>query len=166
MSGMDKEVSNITIENAEIFGKNFKGEKKLPYNKEGNRNFCVFVDRDTATTLKNDGWNIKETQPREGDDPDDFETKYYLRVKVSYGGKVPPIAVLINSRGKKKLTEETIDQLDWVYIDKCDLIINPYVYEIPETGKRGISAYLKAIYVTVKEDYLESKYADVPDLDY
>jgi hypothetical protein len=63
------------------------------------------------------------------------------------------------------LTEETIDQLDWSIIESCDLVIRPYNYPAIAGRPAGVSAYLKAMYVTVVEDDFAKKYADIPDLD-
>lgn len=153
--------SNIKIEGARLIFRNFKGEAS-DYNAKGNRNFGVLLDDDLAKDLKDDGWNVKHLKPRD-DDPDRY-AQPWLSVKVKFG-KIPPIAVLINSRGRKNLTEDTIEQLDWTSIENCDLVIRPYNY--PETNGRpaGVSAYLKAIYVTIQEDEFAGKYADIPSLD-
>ncbi len=153
--------SNIKIEGAKLIFKNFKG-KKSDYNDEGNRNFGVLLDDDLAEQLELDGWNVKHLRPRP-DDPDQY-AQPWLSVHVKFN-PYPPVVVLINSRGKKRLDEETIDQLDWSIISHCDVLIRPYNY--PARGGRpaGVAAYLKAIYVTISEDEFAMKYADIPDLD-
>lgn len=152
---------NITIERASLIYKNFQGAATA-FNQEGNRNFGVLLDDDMAKHLSEEGWNVKYRKPRE-DDPEQYRQPW-LPVKVKFGDR-PPIAVLINSRGKRRLTEETIGQLDWTLMENVDLIIRPYHY--PEMAGRpaGISAYMNAIYVTIMENDLERKYADVRDLD-
>lgn len=157
----ERVTSNISIEGAKLIFKNFQG-KKTDYNDEGNRNFGVLLDDELADKLKADGWRVKY-RPARDDDPDRYEQPW-LSVKVKFN-PYPPIAVLINSRGKKKLTEETIDQLDWSIIKNCDLIIRPYNYPAIKGRPAGVSAYLKAIYVTISEDAFAEKYADVRDLD-
>lgn len=153
--------NNINIEGAKLTYRNFKGEAG-PYNAAGNRNFSVLLDDQLAEQLIDDGWNVKFKKPRE-DDPEQYRQPY-LTVKVKFG-KIPPIVTLITSRGKKKLDEDTIDQLDWTRIKNCDVIIRPYNYPEMPGRPAGVSAYLKAIYVTVDEDEFEEKYADIPDLD-
>ena len=157
-----KVTSNIHLEGARLIFKNFQG-KRTDFNDEGNRNFGVLLDDDLADKLKADGWRVKYLQPKP-DDPEEH-AKPWLFVRVKFN-PYPPIAVLINSRGKKKLTEETIDQLDWSVIKNCDLIIRPYNYPAIKGRPAGVAAYLKAIYVTISEDEFAEKYADIPDLDY
>lgn len=156
-----KVMSNIKIEGARLIFKNFQG-KGSNFNKKGDKNFGVLIDDELAEDLKEDGWRIKYRPPRE-DDPEKHE-QAWLPVKVKFG-KYPPIAVLITSRGKTRLDEETIGQLDWTAIKTVDLIIRPYNY--PEANGRpaGVAAYLKSIYVTVNEDDLALKYADIPNAD-
>ncbi len=160
-----KNISNIKIEGGRLIFKNFQGKEELPYNKAGDRNFGVLLDDELAEQLKVDGWNVKYRPPRQ----DDGYEQPWLSVKVKYG-KYPPIVVLINSNGKVRLTEETIDQLDWTLIKTADMIIRPYNYPamVDKNGKEqrpaGVAAYLKSLYVTVQEDDLATKYADIPEI--
>lgn len=157
----EKVTGNINIEGARLIFKNFQG-KKTDFNDEGNRNFGVLLDDDLAESLMRDGWKVKHLRPRE-DDPEQYEQPW-LPVKVKFN-PYPPIAWLINSRGKVRLDEENIDQLDWSIIKNCDLIIRPYNYPAIKGRPAGVTAYLKAIYVTIVEDEFAEKYGNVPDLD-
>lgn len=156
-----KITENIKIEGAKLIFKNFQG-KGSEYNAEGNRNFGVLIADEDADRLSADGWNIKTLRPRE-DDPEQHEQPW-LPVKVKFN-PYPPVAMLISSRGKKRLDEETIDQLDWSIIKNCDLIIRPYNYPAIAGRPGGVSAYLKAIYVTIVEDEFSEKYGELPFLD-
>jgi hypothetical protein len=53
--------------------------------------------------------------------------------------------------------------LDWADFAKVDLIMSPYKYDV--NGNQGVSAYLKTIFVTIREDELEQRYADVPEIE-
>lgn len=146
---------NIAIENARIAFRNFSG-KEGKYNPEGRRNFCVFLESDVAEELKMDGWNIRWLEPRNPDE----EKQAYLQVAVNFS-VAPPKIVAITSRNKTVLDETTISILDWAEIESCDLIIRPYNWEV--SGKRGVKAYIKTMYITLAEDEFEEKYRDVPD---
>lgn len=150
-----KVTNNITIENARIGFRNFSG-KEGKYNPAGKRNFCVFLEKELAETLEEDGWNVRYLRPREEDE----EPQAYLQASVSFGN-VPPKIVMISSRGKTPIGEDEVNILDWAEIANVDLILRPYNWEV--NGKSGVKAYLKAMYVTISEDEFESKYSDVPD---
>lgn len=146
---------NVTLENVRIAFRNFSG-KEGQYNREGDRNFAVLLDPEIATQMIEDGWNVKQLKPREeGDQPQD-----YIQVSVSYKGR-PPRIVMITSRGRTPLGEEEVNILDWAEVRNVDLIINPYEWTV--SGKSGVKAYLQSLFVTIEEDDLERKYADVPD---
>lgn len=161
MSEERKITNNITIENAKIIFKNFQG-REGDYNKAGDRNFGVLLNDDDAEIFARDGWPVKYLKPQQ-DDPKQYRQPW-MPVKVRFG-KFPPIAALITSRGKTKLTEETIGQIDSAYIKNVDLIIRPYNYPATPYCQAGVSAYLKAIYVTIYEDELTLKYGDIPDME-
>jgi len=147
--------SNIVMENARIGFRNFSG-KEGKFNPKGKRNFCVFLEKGFADELDKDGWNIKWLKPREEED----EPQAYLQVSVAYGN-FDPRMVLVSSHGKTLLDEESVDLLDWVEIKNVDVIIRPYNWEV--SGKSGVKAYAKSMYITIMEDEFEQKYFDVPD---
>lgn len=160
--------SQLMIENAEVLFRNFAG---LPsqYNPPGSRNFVVKLDRDVADAMIKDGWSVGTLKPRdEGDEPEPM-----VRVTVKYTNRLgqpvkrPPQIVMITSRGRNTIPEELVDTLDWVDIKQVDLVIRPFHWTMHEgtaMEKRGISAYLKSFYVTIEEDPLELKYADIPEI--
>lgn len=153
---MPKQLDNALIQDARIIFRNFTGAAGR-FNAEGKRNFNVLLDDETAERMKADGWNVKYLQPREeGDLP-----QARLEVSVYYGKGVPPRVIMITSKGKTPLDESLVSLLDWVEIENVDMILRPYSWDV--SGKTGVKAYLKAIYVTIREDELERKYMDVPD---
>lgn len=148
-------VENVTFTGVKIGFRNFSGEEGR-YNRKGARNFCVFLDPDSAESLKRDGWNVKQT--KENPKVEDWEPLYYIKVNVNFNGPRPPKIALLTSRGKTYLTEDTVNVLDYANIKNVDFIMVPYHYEIVDTS--GISAYLKTMFVEIEEDELEEKYAD------
>jgi hypothetical protein len=151
---------NITLENVNIVFRNFSGAEG-PFNKAGERNFGLLIDADSAEAMERDGWNIKYLKPREeGDEP-----QAWLKIKVNFNGR-PPRVVLITENGqgeksKTPLDESMVSILDWAPIETVDLIINPYEWTV--SGNTGITAYLQSIFVTMAQDDLEKKYANVPE---
>lgn len=147
--------ANITIEDAQIRFRNFSG-KEGQFNREGDRNFVVLLDPDMANVLVQDGWNVKTLEAREEGDL----AQPYLQVSVGYKA-APPQIVMITSRGRTQLSESEVALLDAVDIKTADLIIRPYVWEV--SGKTGVKAYLKDLFITIEENALDLKYADLPD---
>ena len=151
----------VLFEDRRILFRNFSGEEGR-FNAKGQRNFNVLLEDEEAERMLADGWNVKYLQPKEeGDLP-----QPRLEVSVKYEGRdgrkvTPPRIILITSRGKTPLDESMVSLLDWAEIETVDLIINPYVWSVNEKG--GVKAYLKSMYVTIREDALEKKYLDVPD---
>lgn len=149
--------NNVLMEGVTIIFRNFKGEEG-PFNKEGTRNFGVLIDDKTAEDMAADGWNVKTLQPRE-EDEDDVEQPW-LPVDIRFD-VFPPNVYLITERGRTRLVEDQIGMLDWAEITNVDLIVRPYPWKF--NGKTGIKAYVKTMVVSIEEDELERKYADVDE---
>lgn len=143
------------IEDAEIVFQNFAGVQGK-YNAPGKRNFCIILTPKDESEMIREGWNVKYLKGRDDNDP----PKPYIQVAVSYAGKRPPKVMTVSKvHGKRELPEELVDLIDEVEMETVDVIIRQYPWEVQ--GNRGIKAYLKTIVVTIKEDYLELKYAHV-----
>jgi hypothetical protein len=148
--------NSVVMEGVRIIFRNFAG-KEGKYNREGDRNFGVLLDDDVAEAMAKDGWNVKWLKPRDEDDKE----QAYLTVAVNFKGR-PPRVVMVTSRGRTPLGEEDVEVLDWADISNVDMIVRPYEWAV--NGKTGIKAYLKSIFVTINEDELELKYADVDQI--
>lgn len=146
--------SGFRLENCRIGFRNFRGEQSRN-NKNGDRNFVVFLEPHIADILSNEGWNIKYPKDREGIDPELDDRKPFLKVNVSYKARPPKIVQIIGGR-LLPLSEDQIGGLDFVEYDSVDLIISAYHYDV--NGKQGISAYLKSLYINIPEDPFISKY--------
>lgn len=158
--------NNVVMEGVRLVFRNFQG-KEGPYNSEGTKNFGVILPEEVAERMLADGWNVKRLKPSEEEQEEGAEQgPPWLPVKIGYGKGRPPMVKMITSRGATNLDEDTIDQLDWVDIKvdeqgnpMVDLIVRPYHYEV--RGATGISAYLQSLYVTIEEDELQRKYAEL-----
>lgn len=145
----------ILMEGVRIIFRNFAG-KEGKYNREGDRNFAVLLDDETANTLAADNWNVKWLNPR--NEEEEEHPQAYLPVSLSYKGR-PPRVVMITSRGRTNLDEDQVEILDWANILNVDLIVRPYEWMV--NNKTGIKAYLQSIYITIEEDALERKYNEL-----
>jgi hypothetical protein len=162
---MAKVYPRIKIENARILFRNFEGREDR-YNKLGDRNFCVLLDEVQAKELaENYGLNVKFLKSREEGDPEEA----YLKIAVSYKIR-PPKLVMLTTRlnpeaedgieiVRTDFEENNCQVFDWVDIEKVDLIFTASPWEV--NGKSGIKAYAHSVWVTIVEDELDRKYADV-----
>lgn len=145
----------VMMENVRIIFRNFKGEEGQ-YNKQGERNFGVILDPKLVPALVEDGWNVKFLRPRE-DEEGEVETPW-LPVAVRYD-IFPPRIVLVTSKNRETLEEHQLEMLDWADILNVDIIVRPHYWDV--NGKSGLKAYVKTMYVTIQEDPLELKYAEM-----
>jgi hypothetical protein len=148
---MAEEAKTFMVEDARLVFRNFSG-KEGQFNREGDRNFSVILDEDTAQLMLKDGWNVKYLASREEGEED----TPYIQVAVNFNNR-PPRVVMITSTARTHLGEDQISVLDWADIRTCDLIARAYEWTV--NGKSGIKAYLQSMFVTIEEDALEKKYA-------
>ena len=139
--------------------RNFAGEER-PFNKLGDRNFCIGLSPELAEELAEDGYNVKVREPREEGD----EALCYLKVFVNYKYREQPRVYLVTSRGKRELTEDTVGLIDYAEISRVDMSFRPYDWEV--NGNAGRKPMLKGMYVHVVEDDLDLLYAETPDLEF
>lgn len=152
--------NTIVLEGVRIIFRNFRGEKG-PYNKEGTRNFGVILpDVAQAMQLQSDEWNVKWLDPLDEDEGENQEKVPWLPVEAAYDKGRPPRIFMITSRGKTELSEATVQTLDGANITNVDMIVRPYTWNVNDRG--GVKAYLQTLYVTIEEDELERKYAELP----
>lgn len=147
---------NKIVEDAFLAFKNFSG-KPGEYNREGDRNFCIFLDEEDAKEYEEEGWNVKRLRPRDEGEP----PQAYLQVSVKFDERFPINIVLVSSNGQTRLDENSVSTLDWAELEKVDLVLRPYDWEV--NGKTGRKAYLKTMYATIVEDPIAQKYIDHPD---
>lgn len=144
----------FVVEDAIIFRKNFTGREILPYNRAGSRNFLVGLTEDDARRMLKDGWNVKGIERLE-DEEDDRGP--FISVQVGFGSR-PPLICLINSKGKRYLDEETVSILDSLDFATVDIMCRAHFWDRPNSER--IKAYLKTMYVTIEEDFLQRKWAE------
>lgn len=149
---------NATLEDVRLLFRNFGG-KEGQYNRAGDRNFNVILPDEMAEDMIKDGWNVKPLKSRDEDEA----PAYRLEVAVKFDGPRPPEVTMITQRGRTRLPEDLVDMLDYADIEHVDMIISPYEWSV--NGRTGVKAYLHKIFVTIVEDDLELKYADLPEYD-
>lgn len=154
---MPRNYKKVTIENAELKYLNFSG-RQTDYNPAGMRNFCVVIPPENVNAVREMGYNVKTgVDNKTGDE---FE---FVKVNVSYRFEAPRVEMIIANKKRVSLTEDSISQLDGTDFESIDLSFTGSDWE--NRGKHGTSAYLDSLYALVKEDYLDSKYSDIPYAD-
>jgi hypothetical protein len=149
---------NITIIDAEIMSGNWRnfGGAEGQFNRAGERQFNLRLPDELAEHLKSQGYNVRTRDPREdGDDP-----LHRLEVAVEYDKGTPPMVYYIVGGQRTLLDRETVGLIDSSIIEKADIIISPYHWEV--NGKTGTKAYLHKAFITIEEDELDALYRDVP----
>lgn len=147
------------IDSARITFRNFEG-KPGQYNAAGQRNFHIVLPEDVAQALMADGFNVKTRPPREeGDAP-----FYHLKVNVKMDSNIPPKVYIVTSKGRRQLDADMLGMLDWAEFANIDLIFSRYKRDWGD-GRVTVTAYLQTFFGTIREDELELRYADVPELE-
>lgn len=140
----------LEIENAEVIFRNFSGEES-DYNAAGNRNFAVKLTPEFASDLSAAGWNVKTWDPGNGE-----PVVIYLPVSIRFE-PYPPKVYMIASGKHIPLDESTIGLLDDAEFENVDISISPYNWQL-KNGNSGIKAYVKELYVTIRESRFAQKY--------
>lgn len=168
MAEQQTQLQPVLMEGVRIIFRNFEG-KEGPYNREGVRNFGVILPEDVAEAMLRDGWNVKRLKPSQEEQEEGIEEgPSWLPVEAAFDKGRPPKIVLITSRGKTILGEDTVEELDRVDIatdeagnPKVDMIVRPHRWGPNPMGNSGVKAYLKSMFITIEEDELDQKYADL-----
>ena len=147
-------MNDLTLRNVRIIFRNCAGAPTRFNAAGGKRTFSILLNETEANELRSMGFNVKALKQR---DPDD-DPAFHLPVEVSYRVK-PPRIVFISNQGRKRtvIDEDTVGLIDYTEIEKIDLTINPYQWEMENA--RGVKAYLRTMYVTIREDELDIEYA-------
>lgn len=150
----------ITIRDAQIAPykfRNFEG-RETEYNRKGDRNFVIFLEKGLAQQLEADGAPIswKPDRYNEG------ELRAQMKIHVKYRDRkgnamIPPKVVLVTKKNNTQLTEETIGMLDSAEIEKCDLVLTQYANGASMGPENSVA--LKTMYVTLSEDEFADEYA-------
>jgi len=146
----------------QLIFRNFEGRPSR-FNKDGGKHNCsIRLDEEPALVLRDQyGLAVKQLPVRsEGEQPD-----WHLPIEARYDPKVPtrnPKIVLVTTSANGRpvqtpLTEVTIGILDHREIADCNAAIRVRDWEA--NGKSGIKAYLRAMDVTIYQDFVEQRIA-------
>lgn len=150
---------SLRVDAGTMINRNFEGREER-YNTAGRKNFTLLIDDPACIeSLKHEGWNVNTRVYDEG--TTDERTIGYLNVAVAFTN-YPPKIVMITGNRKNELDEDSVAILDGSEIETVDMVIRPYHWEM-KNGQSGVKAYLKTMYVTIREDEFADKYRDTAD---
>lgn len=144
---------DVTLQNVQIIYKNFEGREE--FNQVGNRSFHVLLDPASADVLEQQGYNVKRKPPME-EGGDEF---IHMKVKVSFKGRPPKVALINRSKGTRNtLDESTVELADHADFERIDITISPYDWRL-KSGQSGRTAYLTEFFGFLYESPLDQLYA-------
>src|SRR5688572_25437111 len=95
----------LVLRDVRLMYKNFSG-KPGTYNKEGDKNFSVWLDSEMAAKLRQMGWNPKLIK-RTAELPEE-DREWHLKVNVSYSNRPPRIFFITKSTMSRNAIDEDI----------------------------------------------------------
>lgn len=145
--------NNVYIEGTRfIFDTNFAGDpNRDKYGSDARKANLVIPDISVARQLIDEGYNVKMTKPREGEE-EGFVPCYYISIKLSYrdrNGELkrwPPKVLFIEDDFVTELDEETVSRIDYARVESVNVVLNKYESE------RGKSLYVKTMEVFQRFD--------------
>lgn len=145
----------ITIENTRfIWRTNFSGDpERDSFGSEARKADVVIPSYEQAMELIHQGFNVKNTKPRPGEE-EGFEPTYFVTINVNYDTNWPPKIHLVSGNSDPVLLDaDSIDILDKIYVLGVDVVLNPYRNQ--RTGKSSL--YVRTMYV--KQDVEDDPFA-------
>lgn len=143
-------MESVKIEHAQMIFKNFSG-RKTKFKPAGFRSFNLKLDDECAEMLEMKGLRVKRNKLHDEDMP------HTIPVALNYD-RYPPLVVEYCGDRPRKLTEETVAELDQDEIQDCDMYIWVHPWK-SLSGDSGFNAILKSMEVHIIEDDIASKYA-------
>ena len=147
----------VIIEGAKfIYDTNFSGDPKRDrFGNDQRKANLGIPDIEQARRLIDEGYNVKLTKPREGEE-EGFIPRYYVVIKVNYDSSWPPKIYLVTEEENSTLLDaEYVSVIDVMWVESVNVVLNPY------EGPNGKSLYVKSmeVFQKVDDDPISSKYA-------
>lgn len=155
---MAKERRLISIEDTNfIWMTNFSGDPERDrFGSDARKANVVIPDPDMAMDLLEQGFNVRQTKPKPGEE-EDFIPTYFVSISVNYDTDWPPKIYLVSGDADPvELNEDTIDILDKCYVLNVNVVLNPY--HNPRTNKKSL--YVRTMYVEqdIEDDPFAHRY--------
>lgn len=145
-----------------IFQTNFSGDPTKDRFSDSRRKANLLIpDPEQVKDLIKAGFKVRETRPRQDEDPSEFIPEYFVTVLLKYRNragqpvKYPPKVYLVSGDNEPVLLdEESVACIDNMRIKNVNAILNPYEYD---PANNGLSLYIRTMYV--EQDLDDDPYA-------
>lgn len=159
--------NRITVDNTNfIFATNFSGNPANDRFADSRRKCSIMIpDPEQAKDLIKKGIKVRETRPRQDEDPDDFVPEYFVTALLKYEDrmgnpiKYPPKVYLVCGDSQPVLLDEdSISTIDQIRAKNVNVILNAYEYDPVGHQK---SLYIRTMYVEqdMDDDPYYARYA-------
>lgn len=138
--------------------RNFAGRPTKFDKVGGKRSFALILTPELADALVADGWNVNIPIPKE----EGYPAIPILNVKVNLTSYTPPEIWIVRDDTKTRLNEDSIGSLDYAEVENVDITFSPHEFQRKD-GTYAANAYLSKLFVKIKKDELEEKYANLID---
>lgn len=140
-----------------IFATNFSGDPARDnYRNDERKGNIVIPSYEQAQALIDEGFNVRETTPREGEE-EGFEPTYFIAAKLNYDSQWPPKVYLVAGDAEPRLLDEdSVGEIDVNHVVNVNVTCNPY--NNARTGRKSL--YIKTMYVEidVEDDPFAARY--------
>lgn len=148
----------VSIENTNfIWDTNFSGDpKKDKYGSSMRQANIVIPDHMMARDMIDEGFNIKITRPKDGEE-EGFVPRYYVKIAVNYDVNWPPkIYLVVGDNEPVLLDEVSIAELDRIRVKNVNAVLSSR-----EWAPGQFSLYVKTMYVEqgLDNDPFAARYA-------
>lgn len=156
---MDRNKRVFRIEDTKfIFATNFQGDPQKDRFHSGQRKANIIIpDEALAEEMRDYGINVRQTRPRDENDPD-FVPTYYVSALVNYRCPdrfKPRIYIVSGDNDPVLLDEESVGTVDDMWVDNVNVTLSTNEYD---DGK--FSLYVQTMYIEqrIEDDPFASRY--------
>lgn len=141
-----------------IFKTNLSGDPDRDESYHSSDRICniVIPTQEQADELASRGFNVRQTKPKEGEEAG-FVPTYFVKAKANYDSQYPPKIYLVSGDEEPELlNEDSVGNVDYVYVLRVNAVLSPYYSE----GNHTWSLYIKTMYVEqdVENDPFAARY--------
>lgn len=155
---------NVNVDNTNfIFATNFSGDPARDRFNDTRRKCNILIPKTMVEELRSKGVTVKETKPREADDPATFVPEYYVSAQVKYRKRDnslvksnPKVYLVVGNNSPVLLDEDSVGCLDSIRVKNVNVVLSPYAQDTAN-GVR-VSMYVRVMYV--EQDLADDPYAD------